>query len=275
MRRTVLAAMLAGLVYCNAQAQTGPSLPSFAAAQVLTHNQSTVEITPGDNMPAVPVPAVDTQSLAPPAAPVPPLALPLPSDRRLTDWLLALLIAVLAGGNWHQWKLTRKALISANRAYVFVKECNMHPVEDGNLWIIDFLLENTGKTPARNLQAPAVWSSFPAQIPADFHLADLKATKTTKLKPAGPGQTIKLSTEELPVAALEEAARGTHRLLAWGWAEYNDVFQGKARHRTEFCFEIKVSPDFSRPGKYAIEPVLYPGHNGADEECLTRPATSG
>jgi hypothetical protein len=57
-------------------------------------------------------------------------------------------------------------------------------------------------------------------------------------------------------------------LYVWGWAEYDDVFDGTERHRTEFCYSIGfsdrhaadiVSSDFIRYRHYK--------GNGVDQEC--------
>jgi hypothetical protein len=272
MRTPVLLTILIGLIYSEAQATT----PFFPAATSITlaSQQAAAEL-PAATLQAVPVPRVESQSLSPPAAPTPPPANPPAILDRLTDWLLALFIALLAAGSYWQLKFTRQALIATNRAFVFVKDCNVSPVDGGStgsMWNVDFLLENTGNTPTKKMIAPIVWMAFPVKIPDDFYLADINPKEKKNFKLIGPRQVITASAEELPVGVLVDASHGAHRILAWGWAEYNDVFKGMPRHRTEFCFEIKVAPDFSKRGKYAVEPVLYHKHNGADEECLIWPA---
>ncbi len=55
-----------------------------------------------------------------------------------------------------------------------------------------------------------------------------------------------------------------------GWAEYDDVFSGTKRHRTEFCHELIVGGN-PAAGKATITLSVYPRFNGMDEECLRAP----
>jgi hypothetical protein len=72
---------------------------------------------------------------------------------------------------------------------------------------------------------------------------------------------IRISAAELePIAADSE-------WYLWGWVEYDDIFTGTTRHRTEFCFQIDrvrlpVTNDF------LIEFKPHSRFNAADSDCL-------
>jgi hypothetical protein len=58
----------------------------------------------------------------------------------------------------------------------------------------------------------------------------------------------------------------------WGWAEYNDIFEGTPRHRTEFCADVLVSPD-QKAADFGITLAVCPKYNGADDEAMKKPIT--
>jgi hypothetical protein len=70
---------------------------------------------------------------------------------------------------------------------------------------------------------------------------------------------------------LQNPAVPAERYL-WGWIEYDDIFPGSVRHRTEFCFQIifeRLPP--TNEGWLRYEP--YSRFNAADEDCM-RPIDS-
>jgi hypothetical protein len=76
---------------------------------------------------------------------------------------------------------------------------------------------------------------------------------------------------------MEAIRDGSQSLYLWGWAEYDDVFPGTPRRRTEFCYRIFVMGDptdatvGNEPGpqKVSFRWHLHNSHNGADGECGT------
>jgi hypothetical protein len=65
---------------------------------------------------------------------------------------------------------------------------------------------------------------------------------------------------------LQDPAVPAERYL-WGWIEYDDIFPGSIRHRTEFCFQIifeRLPP--TNEGWIRFEP--YSRFNAADSDCL-------
>jgi hypothetical protein len=66
---------------------------------------------------------------------------------------------------------------------------------------------------------------------------------------------------------LEAIIAGTQHLYVWGWAEYDDVFEGTPRHRTEFCHKWSVGGDPRNPTRVSHRYAVHDKYNGADEEC--------
>src|SRR5262249_8928337 len=83
----------------------------------------------------------------------------------------------------------------------------------------------------------------------------------------GPRAVTHSSPIELTPAVLSRLTGGTARCFFWGWVEYDDVFDGTPRHRTEFCFEIvaKAQPE---TGALMPEFSIWGPFNGMDDDCL-------
>ncbi len=86
----------------------------------------------------------------------------------------------------------------------------------------------------------------------------------------GPKAIMHGAQIDIPVDVLDKIKNGELHAYLWGWADYNDVFPGTPRHRSEFCVEIVVHGDvrtencqffFRQQGR----------HNGFDDECLYEP----
>jgi hypothetical protein len=42
------------------------------------------------------------------------------------------------------------------------------------------------------------------------------------------------------IADVKKVVAKTYRLFVWGWIDYDDVFEGTPRRRTEFCFDVEA-----------------------------------
>ncbi len=140
--------------------------------------------------------------------------------------------------------------------------------------------ENSGGTPTRGMVNHANWRLFNGEPPADFQFPDLDATgkeipvgtgPDTALF-IGPKATLYSQVLDIPLPVLQTAGSGQGRIFVWGWTEYNDVFKGTPRHRTEFCNELIVTNISQAEGKVtvALHFSLYQRHNCADEDCAKR-----
>lgn len=75
---------------------------------------------------------------------------------------------------------------------------------------------------------------------------------------------------DIPIDVFQAVQAGTHRLYMWGWADYNDIFEGTERHRTEFSAEILITGSLSDtvPGLAFVTLTKY---NGSDRETMKKP----
>ena len=164
------------------------------------------------------------------------------------------------------------------RAYVTVQEINVHihrhpervsPIANivvpGNPHTYRFsvILKNGGMTPAVNAQINISCDKFNGGIPREFAFPDSHIFGNGLIGP----QTI-LTTPSITIGAaeLENPALPTDRYL-WGWVEYDDIFTGSTRHRTEFCFKInfeRLQP--TNEPWMGFEP--HSRFNAIDEGCL-------
>ena len=85
----------------------------------------------------------------------------------------------------------------------------------------------------------------------------------------GPKSEILVNAFEFPNEMLTEIANGRLYAYLWGWIDYDDVFRGSKRHRTEFCHQVLVSgaPEVG----WGIRTAIYNRFNGMDDECVRTP----
>lgn len=214
-------------------------------------------------------------------------------DIRITDvaligFALFLLLANLFQGAWmlaatrasdRTSNLVNEGLISAQRAYVFLREFQValtkNPLNDEiQTCTIQPVWENTGTTPTRNGRGHVNWKYFERAVPADFDFADFDELGNRVLsydayKPliVGPRATALSPIISMESATLRQVRDLQGKLLIWGWAEYDEVFSDAKRHRTEFAYLVVVS---GSPASH-VGFSQYKLHNGVDEDCTKQP----
>lgn len=214
-------------------------------------------------------------------------------DIRVTDLALAgfALFLVLAGifqGLWmlgalqateRSARIIDEALISAQRAYVFLREFRVNltknPLnEEIQTCTIQPIWENTGTTPTRNGRGHINWKYFDRSIPSDFDFADFDELGNRILsydayRPLiiGPKATTLAPIISLEPSVLRQVRDLQGKLLIWGWAEYDEVFSEGKRHRTEFCYQLVVS---GSPASH-VGFSQYRLFNGVDRDCMKEP----
>ncbi len=214
-------------------------------------------------------------------------------DIRITDvaligFALFLLLATLFQGAWmlaatrasdRTSNLVNEGLISAQRAYVFLREFQValtkNPLNDEiQTCTIQPVWENTGTTPTRNGRGHVNWKYFDRSIPSDFDFADFDELGNRVLsydayKPliVGPRATALSPIISMESATLRQVRDLQGKLLIWGWAEYDEVFSDAKRHRTEFAYLVVVS---GSPASH-VGFSQYKLHNGVDEDCTKQP----
>jgi hypothetical protein len=203
------------------------------------------------------------------------------SGVKWTDILLAAFSGLLV------WVGSRQVRYFAakERAFVFVKS----PIFNGILdsvtnkivaWQVSVRWENGGETPTRYLNILIQREPVPLRngpLPEAYAFFNA-AFPGIALAPALIGPKAVIDSDQLGVGIDEMIAvrDNTQRLYIWGWAEYDDVFPGTPRHRTEFCYRIFVTgdPTDPSPGKFSFRWSLHNAHNGADDECLAHIRTT-
>jgi hypothetical protein len=162
------------------------------------------------------------------------------------------------------------------RAYVSALEVNLrlqrranvigaHQVINGpvHTYSVSVVLKNGGQTPTRNLTINFSAQKFIGAMPEEFDFPDSSFVGHGLI---GPSST--LLTPEIGFDAAEfERTDANFRWYVWGWAEYDDVFSGSSRHRTEFCFEVRPIRDQYTNEIYVGFPP-YKRFNAADGDTL-------
>ena len=172
-----------------------------------------------------------------------------------------------------------EALVSAQRAYVFLREFRVNLVknplnEEIQTCTIQPVWENTGATPTRNGRAHINWKFFERSIPSEFDFPDFDEVGNRVLsydayKPliVGPRATSLAPILDIEPGVLRQARDLQGRVLVWGWAEFDEVFGDAKRHRTEFCYQLVVS---GSPASW-VGFSQYRAFNGVDEDCTKKP----
>lgn len=213
---------------------------------------------------------------------------------RFTDLIIAgfalfLILTSILQGLWlrraveaaeDSTRLVGSALIATQRAYVTLREFRVNvtrlsAIEDIQNATVQPVWENGGTTPARNGRSHVSWKYFAGSIPAEVEFADFdeagnRIVTDDKYLPLALGPR---GLAHSPVIVIDGATvrnvRENHgRLLIWGWAEYEDIFEGSPRHRTEFCYQMNVTGSLSQSH---IAFSMYKRFNGMDAECERQP----
>jgi len=166
-------------------------------------------------------------------------------------------------------------MAATQRAYVVFREFQVHTtrlsaIEDIQNCTVQPIWENAGTTPIRNGRFHVNWKYFERAIPNDVDLADFDemgnriVTQTDYLPLImGPRGVAYAPVIVIEGATIRQVREMQGRVLIWGWAEYDDVFNGP-RHRTEFCYQMTVTGSLSSSH---IGFSQYRRFNGVDDEC--------
>jgi hypothetical protein len=134
-------------------------------------------------------------------------------------------------------------------------------------WRVSPVWENSGDTPARRMLVNFNSQEFSGRMPDNFDFPDSDSPEPSLI---GPRATVQGRGIVLAGDLISKIVNGSCKLYLWGWADYDDVFDGSPRRRTEFCFEVAVTGP--QDGQVFLGFPLHRKYNGADDECLRRPA---
>lgn len=161
---------------------------------------------------------------------------------------------------------------ATQRAFVYVTKFNYNLF--GDTLHINPVWENSGTTPTRKMINSVSNIVIDNNKSIDnYSFQDLDETgKPLKDKSGciplyiGPKGALWGGTVKIPLKTIKMASNGQCRIFVYGWAEYNDIFAGTDRHRTEFYREL-VIPMFNKIPDIKIMDVLVKQHNCSDDEC--------
>ena len=180
-------------------------------------------------------------------------------------------------------EVARSALRDTERPFVYLKTVEVlvekGPSTAGMGTAIEFeearpvigftftpLWGNSGRTPARRILTYSSIKRFGPQLPANVHFDENVIPQSGVLGPNAEMYTIgsKINSGDIRKLSNREMT-----MLIMGWADYDDVFPGTPRHRTEFCLQIKIIPEVD--GKVRVVLPTYSRLNGFDDECQNKP----
>lgn len=169
-------------------------------------------------------------------------------------------------------KVTEISAERQSRAYIAIgqpiwKTLMAEDLKKINGFSYSILWENCGTTPARRCRSHAYQESFDGRIPDDFDYPDKPVDRVSEKSHIGPKKDYQ-SIVGVSVADAQAAERGEKHIFVWGWIEYDDIFPGTPRHRTEVCVELIISN-----GGRNCAPTITGPFNGADEDCHHKPKT--
>jgi hypothetical protein len=159
--------------------------------------------------------------------------------------ILAFFTIILAGISYWQGRLTKRALTSTQRAFVFLKDIDINPVRGSRevvvQWKFSPRLENSGNTPTKNMFVSINCDIFEDKLTDDHHFA-YTVQKDMPIM-IGPKAEVWSKPFYVYMTEIEKVYRGIGHLYIWGMAEYNDVFNKRQRHRTCFCYKLIIERD--------------------------------
>lgn len=168
------------------------------------------------------------------------------------------------------------AMVSSDRAYIFMTRID-YKWNDDELIIMP-RWKNGGNTPANNMLSFTNWECRTEPMPDDFDFPDNPTHKNNEPTPhhVGPKTGFNAPRAVFVKNKSNDFSKGGVYLYIWGWADYNDVFEGTPRHRTEFCRRVEILPvlptetylGYTHRARFRI----HSKYNGADDDCIKQPA---
>jgi hypothetical protein len=163
--------------------------------------------------------------------------------------------------------IANNSLTKLERAFVVQKRFDTRAgvtADKQQILRIGCVLENSGSTPTQHCIIKMNVGVFAKELTDTFEFFDVEGEDAIR-SVIGPKSTSQTEALNVLMSEVENATKGTVAIYFWGWAEYDDIFDGTSRHRTEFCFRLV---DYKGPlsqGNLTFE--THRVHNGLDDEC--------
>ena len=123
------------------------------------------------------------------------------------------------------------------------------------------ILRNGGQTPAINATVNSTLRRFAEGVPDTFEFSDGGEQSGGVVGPHTEWYAPPVFASA-GIISPDDAATW----LLWGAVEYDDIFSGSARHRTEFCFRVHIKR-MPVTGETWIGFIPYPRYNNVDWGC--------
>lgn len=193
--------------------------------------------------------------------------------------VMACFTGILVWVTRQQAKLTREALITTERAFVFLEDFDstwaFHPaaLQHGTAFgtrqvpprLTQFVIRprwrNNGTTPTRNMRVSVNWTHFDGPLPAAF--AYQCPTPTPMF--LAPQATEWSEPIYIPDDVATRALSGPTRIFIWGRVDYDDIFDGTGAHFTNWCYRVLLR--LNAAGEPERQFIAEGSHNGSDEDA--------
>ena len=152
---------------------------------------------------------------------------------KITDTLIAGLIALLLWAVWLQGRASRRlvaeAMLSAERqqrAYLAVVPRTIAGVRPNSVGTIEWVIRNLGQTPARQVRPRYNWAVLPNPLPSRHKFAKPAREFPNTFAVMPRDETVSYFEGDAAFTAeqIEAISRNEARLYCWGHTEYQDVF---------------------------------------------------
>lgn len=147
-------------------------------------------------------------------------------------------------------RTAEEALVSGQRAFMFIREIktylHQNPETGTFHWTIHPVWANSGNTPTRGLAINTTYRLLDKPLPSGYDFPESKENLIPTI--AGPRSMVESLPGTLSSEDLEAVKEGKKYFYIWGWAEYNDIFEGTKKRITRFCNQlIQVDGDPMMP----------------------------
>ena len=168
-----------------------------------------------------------------------------------------------------QARLTKDALITTSRAFIFLEDIEQtfaegfrtaHSAAEVRDLTILPRWRNSGDTPPRDLVIQINSGLIRGDIPSEFAYSYAREPEQMMIGPKSQDWSSPISISD---ANAGEALSGQSHIYVWGKASYKDIFDGTPSRFTEFCLRAR----FHTTGReIRIQWVSYGDHNRSDAD---------
>jgi hypothetical protein len=170
----------------------------------------------------------------------------------------------------------RDATVTGNRAFISIRNIEWSVADQSSdtvsSWKFLIYWENGGNTPAKHMTNRVTYAAFENPIELGFEFPDI-GNGQIDYSVIGP-RGLRAAQINIPADVLEKVKNRSAHAYIWGWANYDDIFPGTNRHRTEFCTEIVVNGN-PRAKDCTFLFQRHRLYNNMDDECLRVPQDTG